>query len=150
MKHILFVCTYYGGRALVARQLARRMLPTFVHVECASFEQGPLGARMQRLVKNIDANTDFDIDSIWDLHASGGLSVDWVISLCQDMSAEQCALFRSNVQTLLHPSVQVENWSIPDFAGLSSDEDIWFAQAERVRQLIEQQIQHFAVRNQLV
>lgn len=140
MKRVLFVCTFYGARALIAEKIAKSRKYPNIEIFSSCFEQGKIGSRISTLLK--EKNIDLDNTSprlVWDRY-NNDEKFDLVITLCNDMTSEQCPVFNANIDTLYGRIARIQSWSIPDFASIEGDDAAWFEQARIIRDLIEYKV----------
>ena len=137
MTKILFVCTYHGGRAMLAEQIARSLHYPDIEVASSSFEQGEIGPRIYHLlaekglpIKHIEPPVP-----VWD-RFNNGERFDLVVTLCNDTSAEKCPVFNANISTLYGRVARIVRWSIPDLANIEGNNEQWVEQAREIRDLI--------------
>lgn len=136
MKRVLFVCTFYGARALIAEQCAKALKYKNVEVCSACFEMGKIGTRIHTLLaENYLHKNANSPQLVWDRY-NNDEKFDVVVILCDDLSSEQCPVFSANIRTLYGGIAKIIRWSIPDFACLSDDEEKWFVEAREIRDLI--------------
>jgi protein-tyrosine-phosphatase len=68
---------------------------------------------------------------------------DYVISLCHDISTEQCSVFKMNVNTMYAKTAKIISWSIPDFFSLRGTEEEKKTRAREIRDLIKSEVISF-------
>lgn len=137
MKRVLFVCTFYGARALIAEQCAKSLNYKDMDVHSACFESGEIGPRIYTLLseKYLHKNAKPPM-LVWDRY-NNNEKFDIVVTLCHDLSSEQCPVFNANIDTLYGNVAKIIRWSIPDFTHLKKhDEELWFSEAREIRDLI--------------
>ena len=90
---ILFVCTFFGGRARIAELYAMQMAQEQVEAFSSGFEAGRLGGLPLEVMS--EENLSFSIDpltTIFERYANNQV-FDYVITLCNEASTEQCPVF---------------------------------------------------------
>ena len=134
---ILFVCTYFGGRARIAELYAGQMGLKHIEVASSGFEAGTIGGLPFQVMD--EAGFSFSTDpltTVFDRYANSE-TFDYVITLCHDASAEQCPMFRDSVDMVYGRDAQVLGWSIPDFITLKGLPDEKLEGARNIRNMIK-------------
>lgn len=140
MKRVLFVCTFYGARALIAENIARARNYPGIAIYSACFEQGRIGPRIFRLLKEKHIEPPVTTpELVWNRY-NNDEKFDLVVTLCNDFTSEKCPVFNANIDTLYGRIARIQSWSIPDFAALQGDEKAWFEQARQIRDMIEYKV----------
>ncbi|WP_309399237.1 hypothetical protein [Cerasicoccus maritimus] len=137
---ILFVCTYHGGRSKIAELFAHHHASDQVEAQSACFDPGTLG----ELPRGIMAEVGIELPaegpaSVFDLYKSGA-PFDYVVTLCNQATTEQCPIFMTNVDVLYAKAAQVIPWSISDFQSLEGTPELRKKGARLIRDKI-----HFEV-----
>jgi arsenate reductase len=132
---VLFICVRNSARSQMAAAFLRRACGAQFQVESAGLEPGDINplaiATMREVGIDISGNST---QSVFDVYKSGKL-MSYVITVCDEASAEACPIF-PGVVTRLH-------WSIPDPAVLTGT---WQQQLEAVRpirQMISDRVDAF-------
>jgi arsenate reductase len=132
---VLFICVRNSARSQMAAAFLRKACGAQFQVESAGLEPGiinPLAiATMHEVGIDISGNST---QSAFDVYKSGKLTA-YVITVCDEASAEACPIF-PGIVTRLH-------WSIPDPAVLTGT---WQQQLEAVRpirQMISDRVDAF-------
>ena len=142
-KKVLFVCTYHGARSRIAQEFTRQIAPERIEAYSACFAPWIIGSLP------IDVMREVGID----LPAESPMPVverhkrkhvfDYVISLCHEISTEQCPLFKRYIDALYAKKVETISWSIPDFKLLSGTEEEKEAGARKIRDKIKSEVISF-------
>jgi len=132
-KRVLFVCVHNSARSQMAEAFLRQMAGDRFEVESAGFEPAPLNP----LAVKVMAEAGLDISgqkakSVFEKYRSGEL-FDYVISVCDEASAQRCPVFPGITARL--------SWSFPDPASFSGSEAEKMAQARQVRDQIRKAIE---------
>ena len=121
-KRVLFLCIHNSARSQMAAAFLKQAAGDRFDVESAGIEPGKLNALVVTAMKQIGIDISGNqTQSVFDLFKSGQ-RFQYVISVCDEASAERCPIF-PGVTTRL-------NWSFADpstFAG---------SEAERLKQVI--------------
>jgi arsenate reductase (thioredoxin) len=135
VRSVLFVCVQNSARSQIAEALFRRSCGAHFQVESAGLEPGvvnPLAiATMQEVGIDISGNST---QSVFEVYKSGKL-FSYVITVCDEASAEACPIFPGVVKRL--------HWSIPDPAALTGTWDEQLNAVRSIREMIENQIDSF-------
>jgi arsenate reductase len=136
---ILFVCTYNGTRARVAELYAKKYGGNEIEVSSASFEPQPISPYIMDIMNEVGMELTSSVpDSVF-TRVRKRETFDYVVTMCDEASNEQCEVFMSNVETLFKRSATTLRWSVPAFGVDGSLEDK-LAHAHRVRQIISDKV----------
>lgn len=132
-EKVLFVCIHNSARSQMAEELLRKLAGDKFEVESAGIEPGKLNGIVVEVLKEIGIDiTHKKTRSVFDCVKSGK-RYNYVITVCDETSAERCPIFPGAVQKL--------HWGFVDpskFEG-TLDEKIVKTRAVRedIRQMIE-------------
>jgi len=132
MKTVLFICVHNSARSQMAEALLNQMCPGEYEAESAGLEPGvlnPLAVEVLR-EKGIDIGTK-QTRGVSDVIASGK-TFDYVVTVCDESSAERCPLFPGGTRRL--------HWSLPDPSKFQGDWGGRLNQTRKVRWEIESRI----------
>jgi arsenate reductase len=68
---------------------------------------------------------------------------NYVVTLCHEATAEQCPIFKTNVDALYAREAERVSWSVPDFKSLTGSEEARTAAARKIRDLIKAEVIKF-------
>ena len=142
-KKVLFVCTYHGARSRIAEEFAKKIAPERIDAYSSCFDQlkiGPLPIDVMREV-GIDLPAESP-KSVFERHKNKDV-FDFVISLCHEVSTEQCPTFKINIDALYAKKAETISWSIPDFKTCSGTEEERKAGAREIRDKIRLEVISF-------
>jgi protein-tyrosine-phosphatase len=140
---VLFVCTYYGGRAKIAERVASRLTDAEYDFFSSGFESGVLGGFCLEVMKGEDPNFPTSpLKTIFERYYDGE-RFDHVITLCDDVTFEHCALLLNSVSNLFSNTSQLVHWSIPDFLSLEGSDLDKKDGAEKIRDSIKDCVSSF-------
>ena len=131
-QSVLFVCIHNSARSQMAEAFLNQRCPDDFVAESAGLEPGainPLAVEAMREV-GIDISKK-TTRSAFDLFKSGKL-FSYVITVCDETSAERCPTFPGNARRL--------HWSFPDPGSLNGSWDERLAKTRTIRDLIRAQI----------
>ncbi len=99
-KRVLFVCIHNSARSQMAEELLRKLGGDRFEVESAGIEPGKLNPIVVEALKEdgIDI-TGKPTKAVADLHQKN-IAYDYVITVCDEASAERCPVFPGAVQRL--------------------------------------------------
>jgi arsenate reductase (thioredoxin) len=138
MSHItkvLFVCVHNAGRSQMAEALLRKFGGSSFDVASAGFEPravNPIVVEAMRLI-GIDIS-DAESKSVFELFRVGRY-FDYVITVCDESSAEHCPIFPGITRRL--------GWSFADPSTFEGTSDEQLRQVVRVRDEIQTRIERW-------
>ena len=139
MKKVLFVCVHNSARSQIAEALLNQMCGDGFAAQSAGLEPGTLNllavAVLREIGIDIAAKKTRGVSEV----IKSGKRFDYVITVCDESSAEQCPLFPGGT-TKLH-------WSLPDPSGFQGNWQERLEQTRRVRDSIEARIKEFCRRS---
>jgi len=142
-KKVLFVCTYHGAGSRIAEEFAKQIAPEKIDAYSSSFDPrkiSPLPIDVMR-----EVGIDLPVESpklIFNRHKEGDV-FDYVISLCHEVSTEECPLFKRSIDALYAEMAETISWSIPDFKKLSGTEEEKKVGAREIRDKIKSEVISF-------
>jgi arsenate reductase len=134
-KRVLFLCIHNSARSQMAEAFVKQVAGDRFEVESAGLEPGklnPLAVEAMRLV-GIDISRN-PLQSVFELFKSGK-RFQYVISVCDEASAERCPIF-PGVTTRL-------NWSFDDPSTFTGTEQERLAKTVRVRDQIREKVRRW-------
>jgi len=132
-KKILFVCIHNSARSQMAEAFMNRLCGAEFAAESAGIEPGKLNP----LVVEAMAEIGIDISrnktqSVADV-ISSGQRFDYVVTVCDEASAERCPVFPGRTQRL--------HWGFPDPSSFQGTNEEKLARTREVRDAIKAQIE---------
>ena len=119
----------------MAQELLRKFAGDRFEVDSAGIEPGTLNAVVIEVLKEIGIDISHKkTQAVSDLVKSGKL-YDYVITVCDETSAERCPIFSGNVQRL--------RWSFKDPSKFEGSREEKLVKTRAVREQIEQKIQEW-------
>ncbi|MGA8474412.1 MAG: arsenate reductase ArsC [Candidatus Cybelea sp.] len=132
---VLFICVRNSARSQMAEAFLKRACGVQFQVESAGLEPGavnPLAiATMKEVGVDISSNST---QSVFDVYRSGKL-FSYVITVCDEASAEGCPVFPGTVIRL--------HWNIPDPAAITGSWEERLEAARPIRQMIADRVDAF-------
>ncbi len=140
---VLFVCTYQGARSRIAEEFAKLAAPGKIEAYSSSFESGKIGPLPITVMKEVGIDLPSEVpDSVFDRYR-GKEVFDYVITLCQKDTIEQCPTFKTNIDVLYAEDAKRLAWSHPDFKSLNGTDDERKAKAREIRDKIKEEVLAF-------
>ena len=134
-RRVLFLCIHNSARSQMAAAFLKQIADDRFDVESAGLEPGTLNplvvSAMQQVGIDISGNKT---QSVFELFRSGQ-RFQYVISVCDEASAERCPIF-PGVTTRL-------NWSFPDPSTFTGTDDERLRQVAAVRDQIRSKVQEW-------
>jgi arsenate reductase len=132
---VLFVCIHNSARSQMAAAFLRQLGGDRFEVESAGLEPGrvnPLAIEaMRRAAIDISGASTQSVFGLF----RAGKRYDFVISVCDEASAERCPIFPGVTKRL--------NWSFADPAGFAGSEEDRLAHTMTVRDQIQERVQRW-------
>ena len=132
-KKALFVCIHNSARSQMAEAFLNQICGEFFEAHSAGIEPGKLNPIVVEAMQEvgIDISTN-KTKAVFDFIKSGQ-SFSYVITVCDETSAERCPIF-PGVTTRLH-------WGFPDPSSFTGTHAEKLAKTREVRDTIKQQIE---------
>jgi len=128
-KRVLFVCIHNSARSQMAEAFLNRLFGETLEAESAGIEPGKLNPVVVEVMREVGIDISGNrTKSVSDMIASG-LRFDYVITVCDETSAERCPVFPGS-GTRLH-------WGFPDPSSFSGTPQETLAKTRDVRDAIE-------------
>ena len=142
-KKVLFVCTYHGARSRIAEEFAKQIAPGRIDPYSSCFDP----RKISPLPIDVMQEVGIDLPAkspklIFNRHKEGDV-FDYVISLCHEVSTEECPLFKRSIDALYARKAETISWSIPDFRSLSGTEEEKKVNARIIRDKIKSEVISF-------
>lgn len=131
-QKVLFVCIHNSARSQMAEALLRQLAPEKFEVESAGIEPGTLNPLVVEVLKEegIDISSK-QTQSVAELLRQGK-RYSYVVTVCDETSAERCPLFPGPAQRL--------HWGFPDPSKFEGTREEKLAQTRVVRDQIKHKI----------
>jgi arsenate reductase len=120
-------------------QMAQEQVEAF----SSGFEAGRLGGLPLEVMS--EENLSFSIDpltTIFERYANNQV-FDYVITLCNEASTEQCPVFRTSVDMVYGKDAEIRNWSVMDFITLQGLPVEKLEGAREIRDSIKDNVSEF-------
>ncbi|CAH7020325.1 hypothetical protein AB6D20_009690 [Vibrio splendidus] len=111
---VLFVCVKKGVRAAIAKAIVEQQSNGMIQATCSGFEPGETPqAILDELSNLFDVPIQTESKTIFE-HKKTNENFDYVITLCDQISNEQCNLFVECVNVVCSHIPNRLRWSIPN------------------------------------
>jgi arsenate reductase len=134
-KKVIFVCVHNSARSQMAQALLNQMCGDLFEAESAGLEPGMLNplavAVMREIGIDIGGNRTRSVANV----VKTGQRFDYLITVCDESSAEQCPLVPGDGGRL--------HWNFPDPSKFTGTWEERLEQTRAVREVIESKIEEF-------
>lgn len=134
-KKALFVCIHNSARSQMAEAFLNQICGDEFEAHSAGLEAGKLNPivveAMQEIGIDISRN---QTKAVFDMFKSGRI-FHYVITVCDEASAERCPIFPGVIQRL--------HWSFPDPSALTGTHEQKLERVREIRDLIKRQIEQW-------
>ena len=132
---VLFVCIHNSARSQIAEALLRNLAGDRFEVESAGFSPGTLNPLAVEVMKEWDIDiSEYKTKSVFQFFKDGKL-FDYVITVCDESSAEQCPIFPGIAKRM--------HWSFEDPSSFIGTYEEKLARARAVRDTIRSRIEEW-------
>ena len=138
-RKVFFVCVHNAARSQMAEAFLKKYGGDYFEAESAGLKPGKLNPLVVDAMKEVEIDISQNkTKSAFDLWKEGRL-YSYVITVCDESSAEQCPLFPGTVKRL--------HWGFPDPAGFTGSDEEKMAKVRELRDQIKQKILAFISEN---
>jgi arsenate reductase len=132
-KRVLFVCVHNSARSQMAEAFLKDLAGDRFEVQSAGLEPGTLNPDVVAVMKEIGIDiSQNQTKSAFDLYKKGAL-FDYVITVCDQASAEKCPIFPGITKRL--------HWGFPDPSSVEGTHVERLETIRRIRDEIRQKIE---------
>jgi arsenate reductase len=132
-KKVLFVCIHNSARSQMAEAFLNQICGTEFEARSAGLEPGMLNPMVVEAMREVGIDISrHQTKSVADF-ITGRDQFDYVITVCDETSAERCPVFPGGV-TRLH-------WGFPDPSGFQGAPEQRLEETRRVRDLIKARVE---------
>ncbi|OGX46995.1 MAG: arsenate reductase [Omnitrophica WOR_2 bacterium RIFOXYB2_FULL_38_16] len=131
-KKVVFVCIHNSARSQMAEEILRQLAGDRFEVDSAGIEPGTLNPRVIEVLKEIDIDISGKKTKSVDQLIAKGKEFDYIITVCDEASAERCPIF-PGFGTRLH-------WGFEDPSSFQNDADA-IEKTRIIRDLIKSKIE---------
>ena len=130
---VLFVCVHNAARSQMAEAFLNRLAGDLFVAESAGFEPGPLNPLAVEVMKEVGIDISANrAKAVFSLYKEGRL-YDYVITVCDESSAERCPIFPGRVRRL--------QWTFENPASLTGTQEEKLAKTRMVRDQIKGKVE---------
>ena len=130
---VLFICVHNSARSQMAEAFLKQIAGNRFEIESAGLEPGRLNPLAVEVMKEIGIDISGNrTKSAFDFFKEGKLYT-YVITVCDETSAEQCPFF-PGITTRLH-------WSFADPSGFTGTQEEKLEKTRQVREAIREKIE---------
>lgn len=134
-KKVLFVCIHNSARSQMAEELLRKIAGDRFKVESAGIEPGKLNPVVVEVLKEAGIDiTGKPVRSVQDL-VKQKRHYDYVVTVCDEASAEKCPAFHGNHQRL--------HWDFPDLSKFEGSHEQKLVKTREVKEQIRNKIEQW-------
>lgn len=137
-KRVLFVCIHNSARSQMAEAYLKKSAPDAVQVFSAGLEPGNLNPVVVEAMKqdgiDISGNRTKSVNEFLD----SGVEFDYVITVCDESSAERCPVFPGKGRRL--------HWGFEDPSSLEGSFDEKLVKVKRIRDEIKFKVENYVLK----
>ena len=138
-QKVLFICIHNSARSQMAEELLRKLAGDRFEVESAGIEPRKLNPVVVEVLKEIEIDiSNKKPRAVFDCVKSGN-RYNYVITVCDEMSAERCPIFPGPAQRL--------HWSFTDPSKFEGTWEEKIAKTRAIREAIRQKIEGWLSQN---
>jgi arsenate reductase (thioredoxin) len=132
-QKVLFICVHNSARSQIGEAFLNDICSDHFEAHSAGLEPGTLNPLAVEAMREIGIDiSEKKTQSVFDVFKSGELFA-YVITVCDETSAERCPIFPGVTQRL--------HWSFPDPSALSGTHEQRLAGARKIRDQIRARIE---------
>jgi arsenate reductase len=134
-QKVIFICIHNSARSQMAEAFLDDMCGDHFEVYSAGIEPGKLNPIVVEAMNEVGIDiSSKQTKAVWDMVKSGK-TFTYVITVCDDASAERCPIF-PGVTTRLH-------WSFPDPSAIQGTHDEKLACTREIRDTIKAKVEQW-------
>jgi len=142
-KKVLFVCTYHGARSRIAEEFAKQIAPGRIEAYSSCFDPRKIDLLPIDVMREVGIDLPAESPKpIFKRHKEKDV-FDYVISLCYEVSTEQCPNFKKYIDALYAKKAEMISWSIKDFKALNGTKEEKKEGARDIRDKIKSEVISF-------
>ena len=132
-KKVLFICVHNSARSQMAEAFLNLICPDYFEAHSAGLEPGALNPLAVEAMREVGVNiSGKKTQAVFDVFKTGEF-FPFVITVCDETSAERCPIFPGVTQRL--------HWSFPDPAALCGTHDERLEGVRKIRDQIRARIE---------
>lgn len=134
-ERVLFVCIHNSARSQMAEAFLAKYAGDRFVAESAGLEPGTLNPVVVEAMQEIGIDISQNETNSTRQFLDEKREYDYVITVCDETSAEKCPLFPGKAQRL--------HWGFPDPSSLDGSPESKLAETRKIRDLIDVQVKKF-------
>ena len=133
-QKVLFVCIHNSARSQMAEEILRKLGGEAFEVESAGIEPGTLNPFVVKVLKEIEINIEGKPTRLVQDLIKAKKEFDYVITVCDETSAERCPTFPGRAQRL--------HWGFKDPSAFKGSDEERLNRTREIRDQIYERIEH--------
>ena len=141
-EKVLFVCIHNSARSQMAEAWLNHFCGDYFEAHSAGLEPGTLNPLVVEVLQAVGIDISHKkIQSVFELFKKGNL-FSYVITVCDEASAERCPIFPGGGQRL--------HWSFPDPSKVTGTKEEKLKRISEIRDMIKHQVQDWCAKACLI
>lgn len=140
-KRVMFICIHNSARSQMGEAFLRHLAEDSFEVHSAGIEAGMLNPLVVRVMEEIGVAMDGHYAKKAQDYVDRGEQFDYVITVCDESSAERCPLFPGKHERL--------HWGLPDPSSITGTDEEKLAGIRPIRDEIKKRVLAFIESEQL-
>jgi arsenate reductase len=132
-KKVLFICIHNSARSQMAEAFLKRVGGEDFEVQSAGIEPGKLNPIVVEAMREIGIDISGNQTKSVDAMLKSGKNFDYVVTVCDETSAERCPIFPGTASRL--------HWGFPDPSSFQGSHVEKLARTREVRNMIKAKIE---------
>jgi len=133
-KKVLFVCIHNSARSQMAEAFLNQMAGESFIAESAGMEPGRLNPIVVEAMQEIGIDISKNMTNSVDAYLNEGRRYDYVITVCDEASAQRCPLF---------PGGEKIHMAFPDPSQLRGDDKEIWEQTKKIRDEVKTKLEEW-------
>jgi arsenate reductase len=134
-KNVLFVCVHNSARSQMAEAFMNQSCGELFEARSAGLEPGTLNPIVVEVMREIGIDISGNQTKSVSEMIQSGIQFDYVITVCDETSAERCPIFPGITKRL--------HWSFPDPSRLQGAREEKLAATRQIRDLIGRRVEEW-------
>jgi arsenate reductase len=131
-QRVLFICIHNSARSQMAEAFLKNVCGNDFEVHSAGLEPGKLNPVVVEVMAEIGIDISKNQTKAASDFVNSAREFDWVITVCDEASAERCPVFPGGAKRL--------HWGFPDPSGFSGSPDQKLEKVREVRDAIKAKV----------
>jgi arsenate reductase len=134
-EKVLFVCVHNSARSQMAEAFLNQVCGEHFEAQSAGLEPGKLNPFVIEVMREIGFDLSSNRTKAVSTLLGAGQRFDWVITVCDESSAERCPVFPGPARRL--------HWGFPDPSGFQGTREEKLVRTREVREAIKEKIRRW-------